>query len=289
MQIQIENNRIEKNAQRSQYVFGGLFLLLSMVLSVVSWREALLAGLIWVLIYLQRCVLCRIRSKKLSVVHIAETERHGVAKNRNLKIAIQVILILALISGLCYMLNLEFIYVLLLLILYGVTALLFKRHSAIASVQSEVFVLNPQQLICLHAEQNEYKGFQLNPFHYKKTFAFDQIDSIHFKNSHILIAVSDKLIIPRALSKYDVLQIQQFIIQYYPNLIDEQRMQEYLETRNQVDYLKLLFGLLVVLTAIAIYFLADNGRDVFKTLLCMSVALVLLLLVFAFQRFKNNR
>ena len=282
MEIRIENSRLKYSAQKSNDLFGGLFLILSIVLSIISWKEGLAAlGSMLILLFLNKTILS---CESNSSLH------HSLLKNGlNYKLYIQLIFIFAVSIAFSYFFDIEFIFIILLIVFYALTALLLSGLKRDITKNDEVFILNNQYLTCIHAESSEYKGYALNPLHYKKTFQFVQIQSIGFKGQHILIAVTDGLIVPRELIRDDVLKIRNFIEQNHPHLINDQNMQPYIQDRNHWDLIKLLAGGIFILAATVIYFLADNGRDRFKTVLCIVVMLGMLLLCLGYMRYKKSK
>lgn len=151
----------------------------------------------------------------------------------------------------------------------------YKDYVALDSF--EIFYLDSKELRCLSTENdNDYKGYALNPKSYLKKYNTSEISAILCNGKIITIAIDDLLVRPRALKAIDVEQISDFVKINFPDLLKrEELIEKNLNKENQYYLYKLYIFSPVIILALIIYFFGNNGKDHILTICCLILMVIL--------------
>lgn len=139
----------------------------------------------------------------------------------------------------------------------------------------EIFYLDSQKLKCLSTNDNDYKGYALNPKGFLKTFDSKFIKSFNMKGNHLLISIGDEIIRPRELNKDNLEEIKEFISINFPDLWENDEVyRENLKNENRFYLHKFLIVSPVLAFSLIIYFWADNGRNAPLTYLFFALMIL---------------
>lgn len=265
--LRIEKPHLVKKAKGVQLLFAVLLSLLLILALVLNVKSALFAfgtvGLVWLL-----------KSK----MHI------------RMNIYLAVILLFAAMIFLSYILHIDFPSYLLTTLVTPVVLLSGSAYFFPAAESSEeIFYIDRGQLKCLATKDNDYKAYALNPFSFYRSFDTQHIKGIVFGDNDMRININDELILPRELDKDDLLKIREFVEQHFEHLVLQPAMEEAYKSQNQLYLLKLLLVVLLILSGMAIYFFADNGRDTPLTWILMAVAALLIIGILIFFNIQKKR
>ena len=141
----------------------------------------------------------------------------------------------------------------------------------------EVFYLDKRKIKCVVTlDGSDYKGYMLNPKSYVKEFPSVKIKAFSFAEKNMMVAVGDLLIRPKELSHEDLFLIQEYVHQYFPDLLQNREVIRENNKKENLFYLhKLMIFSPIFILGIGIYLFADNGKDqlLTYTLLILMVAL----------------
>lgn len=138
-----------------------------------------------------------------------------------------------------------------------------------------VFSLNSTEFMCLLPENNDYKGYAMNPMGYRKWFKIADIISVKRDRQNLVIALRERLIRPRELNTEDVDLILNFFQARMPHLTNTLEPESVRREEERIDWVKLTFIAIPAISAgLAIYFFADNGRNFYSTILVVFLAIL---------------
>lgn len=134
-------------------------------------------------------------------------------------------------------------------------------------------------------ENSDYKGYMLDPKSYVKEFPSAKIKAFSFAEKSMMIAVGDLLIRPKELSHEDLYLIQEYVYQYFPDLLQNEEVIRENSGKENLFYLhKLMIFSPILILGIGIYFLADNGKDQLLTCIFLILMVVLPVIIYSILR-----
>lgn len=129
-----------------------------------------------------------------------------------------------------------------------------------------IFSLNSNNFSCLCPENNEYKGYALNPMGYKKYFKMEDIVSVQRDRNNLLFVLKQEIIRPRELKSDEIEIILNYFRQNHTEAIAAIEAQGIRKEEDRLYRAKLIVIVIpCILGGWVTYFLGDNGRNIWIT------------------------